>query len=52
MLPKGLAQRDRGTLVEQDAHLSRSQGAPLRVLQDGAHLLKGDAGEPFDELGC
>jgi hypothetical protein len=52
MLPKGIAQRDRSTLVEQDAHLGRSQGALLRVLQDSAYLLESHAGEPLDELRC
>jgi hypothetical protein len=50
MLPKRIAQRDRGTLVEQDAHLDRSQGAPLRVLQHSAYLLESHTGEPLDEL--
>lgn len=50
MLLQGIPQRDRSTLVEQNAHLGRSQGAPLCVLQDSAHLLESHAGEPFDEL--
>lgn len=51
VLPKKIPQRDRGALVEEDAHSGRSQRAPLRMLQYGAHLLEGDAGEPVDELG-
>jgi hypothetical protein len=52
MLPKEMAQRDRGALVEQDAHLGRSQSAPLCVLQNCADLLQGHAGKPLDELRC
>jgi hypothetical protein len=51
MLRKRIAQRDRGALVEQYAHLGRSQRAPLRVLQDGADLFECDAWEPLNELG-
>jgi len=38
MLQEEVAQWNRRTLVEQDAHLSRSQSAPLCMLQHGAHL--------------
>ncbi len=51
MLRKRIAQRDRGALVEQYAHSGRSQRAPLRMLQDGAHLFEGDTWEPLNELG-
>lgn len=51
MLRKRIAQRDRGALVEQDAHLGRSQGARLCMLQDGARLFQCDAWEPLNELG-
>ena len=50
MLPKRLAQGRRGTLVEENAHLGGSQGAPLCVVQYRAYLFEGHAGEPLDEL--
>jgi len=37
-------------LVEEYAHLGRSQGATRRMLQYGANLLNCDAGEPLNEL--
>jgi hypothetical protein len=49
MLRKRIAQRDRGALVEQYAHSGRSQRAPLRMLQDGAHLFECDTREPLNE---
>ena len=44
------AERRRGALIEQDAHLRCAQTTTSRVLQDRAHLLYGDAREPFDEV--
>ena len=44
------AERRRGALIEQDAHLRCAQTTTSRVLQDRAHLLYGDAREPFDEF--
>jgi hypothetical protein len=52
MLLQGIPQRDGGTLVEQNAHLGRSQGALLCVLQDSADLFQSHAREPLDELRC
>ena len=50
MLRQGIAQRDRGALVEQYAHLGRSQRTSCCVLQDRARLPEGDAWKPLDEL--
>ena len=52
MLLQGIPQRDGGTLVEQNSHLGRSQGALLRVLQNSADLFKSHPREPLDELRC
>jgi len=51
MLRKRITQRGGGALVEQYAHLGGSQRAPLRVLQDGAHLFERDPWKPLNELG-
>ena len=51
MLRKRIAKRDRGTLVEEHAHSGGSQRAPLRMLQDGAHLFRSNTREPLNELG-
>lgn len=50
MLRQGIAQRDRRPLVEQDAHLGRSQRTACCVLQDSTRLPEGDAWKPLDEL--
>ncbi len=46
-----LAQRNRGTLVEEYPHLRRCQRASSSVLQNLTRLLDADSGEPIDELG-
>lgn len=45
-----MAERVRGALVEQYAHLDGSQSTPCSMIENGANLFKGDAGKPFDEL--
>ena len=43
--------RVEGKSDDEVAHLGGSQRAPLRVLQDDAHLFECDAWEPLNELG-
>ena len=50
VLREKFAQRDRRALIEKYAHSGRSERTARRVLEDGAGLLEGDTGEPFDEL--
>lgn len=47
---KCLPQRNRRSLVEQDAHLCGQQSGPGRMFQDMACLRQGNTWEPFDEL--
>lgn len=50
MLRQRLSERDGGALIEQYAHLGRSQRTPCGVLQDIARLFERDAWKPLDEL--
>ena len=45
-----LPQRRRYSLIEQYAHLRRSERAARRMFKHGANLFQGDAGKPFHEL--
>ena len=50
VLRQPIPQWNGSTLVEQDAHLRGSQGAPCGVLEDRSYLCEGDARKPLDEL--
>lgn len=50
MVGEGQAQRGGRALIEEDSHSGRSQGAPCRMLQNGANLLRGYTGEPVHEF--
>lgn len=45
-----LPQRRRRSLIEEDAHSSRGQGAERSVFEHGARLFESDSREPLDEL--
>lgn len=45
-----MAERVRGALVEQYAHLDWSHSTPRSMIENRANLFKGDAGKPLDKL--
>ena len=50
MRPQRFAQRNRCALIEQYAHLGRSQSTPRSVFQHGANLVQRHPGEQIDKL--